>query len=138
MAESFLRRLGGDQFEAHSAGLEPRRLNPLTLQVMQEIGYPMEEHTSKSVNVYLGKTLFQYLITVCDHAEQNCPTTWPGVNQRLHWSFEGPAALEGNYQQKLARFREIRDQIAAKVQNWVAAQSKSPDSLGSGYSSQDK
>ena len=122
MAEAIFRRYAGDRFEAHSAGLEPKDLNPLTLQVMQEIGYPMEGHTSKGVNTYLGKTLFQTLITVCDDAEKNCPTVWPGVNQRLHWSFEDPAAFEGSAAEKLAKFREIRDQIEQKVRAWVAEQ----------------
>ncbi len=95
MAEAFLRHYAGDYFESHSAGLEPKGINPLTVVVMEEIGISMAEHTSKGVETYLGKVLFPYLITVCDKAEQNCPTNWPGVNQRLHWSFEDPAAFEG-------------------------------------------
>lgn len=120
MAEAFLRRYAGDQYEAHSAGLEPKDMNPFTIQVMEEIGFSMKEHSSKGVAVYLGKTLFQYLITVCDHAEKNCPTAWPGVNQRLHWSFEDPAAFEGSEDEKLKKFREVRDQIEQKVRNWVS------------------
>lgn len=120
MAEAFLRRYAGDQYEAHSAGLEPKDMNPFTIQVMEEIGFSMKEHSSKGVAVYLGKTLFQYLITVCDHAEKNCPTAWPGVNQRLHWSFEDPAAFEGSEDENLKKFREVRDQIEQKVRNWVS------------------
>ena len=120
MAEAFLRGYAGDRFEAHSAGLHPKGLNPLTVQVMQELGYSMAEHSSKGVEAYLGKTLFRYLITVCDHAEKNCPTTWPGVNQRLHWSFEDPAAFEGSEEERLAKFREVRDQIEKKVREWVS------------------
>ena len=122
MAEAFLRHYAGDQYEAHSAGLEPKDMNPFTIQVMEEIGFSMKEHSSKGVAVYLGKTLFQYLITVCDHAEKNCPTAWPGVNQRLHWSFEDPAAFEGSEGEKLKKFREVRDQIEQKVRNWVSGQ----------------
>lgn len=122
IAEAFLRCYAGDRFEAHSAGLEPKGVNPLTIRVMQEIGCSMEGHSSKGVNIYLGKILFQYLITVCDHAEQNCPTAWPGVNQRLHWSFEDPAAYEGSEEEKLAKFREARKQIEQKVREWVAQQ----------------
>jgi len=122
MAEAFLRRYAGDRFEAHSAGLEPKGMNPLTLRVMEEIGYPMTEHSSKGVAVYLGKTLFHYLITVCDHAEQNCPTAWPGINKRLHWSFEDPAAFDGSEEEMLAKFREVRDQIDQKVRAWIAEQ----------------
>ena len=119
MAEAFLRTYGGERFEAHSAGLEPKGINPFTVKVMNEIGYSMEGHSSKGVNVYLGRTLFQYLVTVCDHAEKNCPTVWPGVNQRLHWSFEDPAAFEGSEEEKMVKFREIRDQIREKVREWV-------------------
>jgi arsenate reductase (thioredoxin) len=122
MAEAFLSRFGGDRFEAYSAGLEPKGLNPLTIRVMEEIGYSMEGHSSKSVNVYLGKTLFQYLITVCDQAEKNCPTVWPGINHRLHWSFEDPAELVGSDEEKLAKFRQVRDQIEQKVSDWVDEQ----------------
>ncbi len=89
---------------------------------MIEIGFPMKEHTSKGVDVYLGKVLFQYLITVCDQAEQNCPTMWPGVNQRLHWSFEDPAAFEGSEEERLAKFRKVREQIEQTVRDWVAEQ----------------
>ncbi len=122
MAEAFLRHYGGDRFEVYSAGLEPKGIHPLTIQAMNEIGFLMKEHSSKGVNVYLGKVLFQYLITVCDQAEQNCPTMWPGVNQRLHWSFEDPAAFEGSAEERLAKFREVRDQIEQKVRDWVAEQ----------------
>ncbi len=124
MAEAFLRQYAGDRFEAHSAGLAPKAIHPLTLQVMEEIGCPLTGQSSKGVNVYLGKTHFQYLITVCDQAEQNCPTLWPGVNQRLHWSFEDPAAFQGSEDEKLAKFRAVRDQIEQKVREWVAAQEK--------------
>lgn len=119
MAEAFLREFGGDHFEAYSAGLEPKDINPFTIKVMEEIGISMEGHTSKSVNVYLGKKLFQYLITVCDQAEKNCPTTWPGISQMLHWSFEDPAAFEGSEEEKLGKFRQVRDQIEIKVHSWV-------------------
>jgi len=120
MAEAFLRRYAGDQFDVHSAGLQPKEINPLTIQVMEEIGYQMAGHTSKGIGEYLGKTLFHYLITVCDAAEQNCPTVWPGVNQRLHWSFEDPAAFEGSEEKRLAKFREIRDQIDLQIRQWLA------------------
>ncbi len=125
MAEAFLRKYGGEQFEAFSAGLEPRPIHPLTIQVMQESGIDISGQTSKGIEIYLGKTFFHYLITVCDNAEKNCPTSWPGVNHRLHWSFEDPAAFEGTDKEKLAKFREIRDQIEQRVKDWVAGFSPS-------------
>ena len=118
MAEAFLRKYAGDYFEVFSAGLEPKGLNPLTIQVMQEIGFDMSGHTSKDLIQFLGKTHFGYLITVCDHAEKNCPI-FPGMGVRLHWSIEDPAAMEGTREEKLANFREIRDVIDEKVRLWL-------------------
>jgi arsenate reductase len=122
MAEAFLRKYGGDKFEAFSAGLEPKGLNPFTLKIMQEIGFDMSGHRSKGVGEYLGKVLFQYLITVCDDAEKNCPTVWPGVNTRMHWSFEDPAAFQGTEAEKLEKFRQVRDLIEEKIKSWLTEQ----------------
>ena len=122
MAEGFLHKYAPDRFEAHSAGLEPKPLHPLTVKVMEEVGVDMSGHKSKGFETYLGKMLFQYLITVCDEAEKNCPTTWPGVTNRLHWYFEDPAAFIGTEQEKLAKFRQVRDQINQKVKDWVSEQ----------------
>ena len=122
MAEAFLRKYAGDRFEAHSAGLEPKSLNLLTIKVMEEAGFDMSGHRSKGVDEYLGKVHFQYLITVCDDADKNCPTVWPGINQRLHWSFDDPAKFEGTGEQKLAKFRQVRDLIDARVKAWLAEQ----------------
>jgi arsenate reductase len=123
MAEAFLRKYGGEHFEAHSAGLEPKGINPYTVRVMEEVGIDVSGQKSKGVDTYLGKVLFQYLITVCDDAEKNCPTVWPGVNTRMHWSFEDPARFEGSDAAKLAKFREVRDLIEKRIKEWVAEQS---------------
>jgi arsenate reductase len=122
IAEAFVRKYAGDRFEAHSAGLEPKGVNPFTVQVMQEVGIDISNQSSKGVDTYLGKTLFQYLVTVCDDAEKNCPTVWPGVNQRMHWSFEDPAAFEGTDDEKLAKFREIRDKMEQRIKAWLEEQ----------------
>ena len=87
---------------------------------MQKVGIDVSHQQSKGVGTYLGKVLFQYLITVCDDAEKNCPSTWPGISKRQHWSFEDPAALEGTDEEKLAKFREVRDQIEIKIKEWAA------------------
>jgi arsenate reductase (thioredoxin) len=123
MAEAFLRQHGKDRFEAYSAGLEPKGLNPFTVQVMAEVGIDISSQTSKGVDTYLGKVLFQYLITVCDDAEKNCPIVWPGVNQRMHWSFQDPATIEGTDDEKLVKFREVRDLIEKKIKEWLEIQS---------------
>lgn len=123
MAEAFLRKYADDAFEAHSAGLEPKGVNLLTVQVMDEVGIDVSPQKSKGIETYLGKTLFQYLITVCDDADKNCPTVWPGVNTRMHWSFEDPAKFQGTEEEKLAKFREVRDLIERRIKEWVAEQS---------------
>ena len=122
MAEAFLRTYAGQYFEVYSAGLEPKPINPYTLEVMDEIGFDISGQTSKNVNVYLGKVHFHFLITVCDDADKNCPATWPGINARFHWSFEDPARVEGSPEEKLAKFREVRDQIQAKIRTWLVEQ----------------
>ena len=121
MAEGFLRKYGAERFEAHSAGLEPKGVNPLTVKVMSEVGVDISSHTSKSLDAYFGKPL-PYLITVCDDADQNCPAGWTGVKTRMHWSFEDPARFEGTEEERLAKFREVRDLIEQKIQAWVAEQ----------------
>ncbi len=109
MAEAWLRHYAGDRFEAYSAGLEPKGMNPLTVRVMEEIGIPLTGQYSKDVREYMGKLHLSYLITVCANAEEKCPTTFPGVGQRMHWAFDDPAAVEGTDEVKLAKFREVRD-----------------------------
>lgn len=119
MAEAFLRAYGGDRFEVHSAGLEPKEVNPYTLKVMNEIGYDLAGHYSKGIEAYLHKKYFNYVITVCDSADRNCPTVWPGIIHRLHWSFEDPAAEEEDGSKKLEKFRLVRDLIELKIKDWV-------------------
>lgn len=116
MAEAFLKLYGGDFFEAESAGIEPGTLNPLVVEAMQEIGIDISKNRTKSAVDFLkqGKW-YQYLITVCDETSaERCPI-FPGVVQRFHWDFEDPSALQGGKKEKLARIREIRDSIKAKV-----------------------
>jgi arsenate reductase len=122
MAEAFTRKYADDRFEAYSAGLEPKGLNPLTVKVMSEIGMDVSRQTSKAVDAYLGKIPFDYLVTVCDDADKNCPAGLPGVHKRMHWSFEDPAAIHGTEAEKLAKFREVRDLMEKKIKNWLAEQ----------------
>jgi arsenate reductase (thioredoxin) len=120
MAEAFLRKYAGDQYEGHSAGLEPKGINPYTTRVMNEKGIHLDGHTSKSIKEYMGKVHIAYAITVCHHAEENCPRAFlMRVGQHLRWEFEDPAALEGTDDEKLAKFREVRDQIEEKVKKWL-------------------
>jgi arsenate reductase len=118
MAEAFLRKYAGDRFEVFSAGLEPSVVNPYTIRVMNEVGVDMRGHRSKNLIEYMGKMHFGYLITVCDRAEKKCPI-FPGMGVRLHWSFEDPASASGSDAQKLAKFRQVRDQIGLKIFEWL-------------------
>jgi arsenate reductase len=122
MAEAFLRKYGGDRFDAYSAGLEPKGINPYTERVMEEIGISLSDQYSKHVKEYMGKLHFGYLVTVCNEAEKSCPTVFPGIGQRLHWSFEDPAMLEGSDDEKLAKFREVRDKIEKRIKAWLTEQ----------------
>ncbi len=119
MAEAYLRKYVGDRFEAHSAGLDPQGINPFTIRVMDEVGISLDGQSSKSVNEYLGKTHFPYVITVCGHAEENCPRVFLTQGKHIHWEFEDPAAFEGSEEEKLEKFRQIRDQVDQKIQTWL-------------------
>ena len=122
MAEAFLRKYGGEQFEAYSAGLEPKDINPCANRVMEEMGVSLSGQYSKHVKEYMGKVHFGYLITVCDEADKNCPTTFPDISKRIHWSFEDPAAFVGTDEEKLAKFREVRNRIEQQTKEWLIEQ----------------
>jgi arsenate reductase (thioredoxin) len=122
MAEGILRHYASEKFEIYSAGVEPHGINPLTEKVMSEANISMEGQYSKDLADYLGKEHFSYLITVCSNAEERCPSVFPGVSQRLHWAFEDPVAFEGTDEEKLAKFRQVRDQIKEKIRVWINEQ----------------
>ena len=122
MGEAFLRHYAGDRYDVYSAGLNPKGINPYTIRVMTENGIDLSGHRSKDIMEYLGKMTFGYLITVCGNAEANSPTTVVGISQRMHWPFDDPAAVQGSDEEILAKFREVRDQIDAKVQEWLVEQ----------------
>jgi len=119
MAEGLLRKLAGERFQVFSAGLEPSRVHPKAIQVMQEIGIDISHHRSEHVNQYLDQE-FDFIITVCDHAREHCPY-FPGKGQRLHWSFPDPAAAGGSEEEVLAVFRAVRDQIKLALEPFRSA-----------------
>src|SRR5664279_5355998 len=109
MAEALLRNHAGDQFEVYSAGLEPKRVNPYIIQVMDELGINIRSQCSKGVQEYMGRMFFHFVITVCANADQSCPQAlWAHGGQKLHWPFDDPAAVIGTDEAKLAAFRDIR------------------------------
>jgi arsenate reductase len=121
MAEAFLRKYAGDEFEAYSAGIRPQGIAPYTVRVMEEVGISLEGHGSKHVDEYIGKIDFDYLITVCADAEEQCPF-FPGVGKRIHWDFEDPVAQIGPEEEKLQKFREVRDKIERRIKEWLSEQ----------------
>ena len=120
MAEALLRKHAGAYFEAYSAGIEPGELNPLTVRVLQEIGIDASGHWAKSVEFYRGKMQFDYVITVCGNAEERCPF-FPAKTARVRWRFDDPAAVAGSEEERLAAFRQIRDQIEDKILYWIGS-----------------
>jgi arsenate reductase len=119
MAEALVRLHAGDAIVAYSAGTAPAGVNPLTLAVLKEIGAPTEGRRSKGVKEFLGRLRVSFLVVVCSEADAACPTIWPGVGQRLFWPFEDPAAAEGSEAERLAKFREVRDKIDARIVEWL-------------------
>ena len=122
MAEAFLKKWGGDRYDAYSAGTEPKDINPFTERIMKEVGASLSGQYSKHIKEYMGKIHFAYVITLCDEAERSCPAIFPGMGQRLHWSFEDPAAVMGSDDEKLDKFREVRNQIERTIKEWLSGQ----------------
>jgi arsenate reductase len=117
MAEGLLRHMAGDRLEVHSAGTRPGNVWPEAIAALAELGIDIRGHWSKHVDTFAGQP-FDYVITVCDHAKESCPVF--GVRtQRIHWSFEDPAAATGDEAHRLAEFRRIRDQIAQRLSEFV-------------------
>jgi arsenate reductase len=86
---------------------------------MEEAGIRLSGQRSKHLKEYMGRIHFGYLITMCAEAEESCPTTFPGTGQRLRWSFEDPSAFTRRDDEKLAKFREVRDQIEQRIKTWL-------------------
>jgi arsenate reductase (thioredoxin) len=122
MAEAFLRKYAGDRFEPHSAGTDPKGVHPLTVRVMKEVGVDLSTHRSKHLLEYLGRLPVRLLIIVCTEADKTCPRIWPGAVGRLVWEFDDPATWDGSDEERLAKFRAVRDQIEQKIKDWLAEQ----------------
>jgi len=119
MAEAFLKAMGGGQFEVFSAGVKATSVHPLAIRVMAEVGIDISEQKSKSVAEFAGQE-FDFTITLCgENAKSACPV-FPGkVRRRLHWDFLDPAEAEGTEEERLEVFRNVRNQIEARIQEFV-------------------
>lgn len=120
MAEAFLRKLGGEKYEAFSAGMEPKGLHPMTVQVMKEIGIDVSGQQSKGIKDIMGRNTYDDAIVVCRKAEDDCPKLSADARRIHRWIFEDPVRAEGTNEEKLAKFREVRDQIEARIKLWLA------------------
>jgi arsenate reductase len=119
MAEAMLRTWGGDKFDAFSAGTEASGIKPETVQVMNEIGIDISNQRSKTIDEFRGRS-FEWFITVCDEAQQNCPVL-PGVAHAAHWSIEDPSKVSGTPEERAAAFRHARDIIGDRLKPFIHA-----------------
>jgi arsenate reductase len=113
MAEGLLRALGGERFEAMSAGTEATHVRPLAIRAMEEVGVDISGQESKTLERYLEEP-FDYVITVCDDANEACPF-FPGAAKRLHWSLEDPSKARGSEEERLEVFRRVRDELEERL-----------------------
>ncbi|MEW6304604.1 MAG: arsenate reductase ArsC [Verrucomicrobiota bacterium] len=119
LAEGILRRAAGDFLNVQSAGSKPAGyVHPLAIQVMREIGIDISAHRSKHLNEFLNAPV-ETVITVCGNADQACPI-FPGQLNRHHWPFYDPAKAGGTDEQKLAVFRQVRDEIRRVFEAYAA------------------
>lgn len=120
MAEAFLNKYGKAQYEAESAGIEPGKMNPNVVKVMQEVGIDLSNQKTKGVSDLLkqGRS-FDAVVTVCDVASaEKCPV-FPGKGKKLVWSFEDPSAFKGSEKEVLEHIRRVRDEIKEAVQVFI-------------------
>jgi arsenate reductase len=123
MAEGWLRKLGGDDFEVFSAGSKPAGyVHPLAIEAMREVGIDISRQHSKSLEEFVGQP-FDYVITVCDNARDACPS-FPGAAHQLHWGFDDPAHASGTDDEKRRVFRRVRDEIQNRLRLFLVACNK--------------
>lgn len=127
MAEAYFNTLGGDLFEAESAGIEPGKLNPHVVKVLREDHIDISsKQTQSTEDLYSRGRSFSYVLTVCDpEAAERCPL-FPGTEKRMHWPFNDPSGFKGSDEEKLAGTRVIRDQIKEKVNQFIEEYRKDP------------
>jgi arsenate reductase len=114
MAEGWAKHLKSDTIEACSAGVRPYKVSQRAIAVMREAGVDISGQKSEHVDDYTNVD-FDYIITVCDNAEEQCPV-FPGKTKAIHQQFDDPAAVVGTEEQVMAEFRRVRDEIRAFVE----------------------
>jgi len=119
MAEGWLRALGGDKFEAYSAGIVAHGKNPRAIAVMAEAGVDISAQESEALDAAVLENI-DLLVTVCGHADETCPAV-PVTCEKVHWPFDDPAKASGTEAEIMAEFRRVRDQIREKIAAYLAA-----------------
>lgn len=120
MAEAFLKKYGGDKYEVESAGLEPGKLNPVVVHVMKEIGIDISQNKTKSVfDFHNSGKQYDYVITVCDESQSGACPVFMGGGVRFHWGFDDPSSFLGSQEERVKKTREVRDQIEARIKDWL-------------------
>lgn len=122
MAEAFLRKLYGNRYEALSAGTEPTRVHPYTVEVMREAGIDLSGQRAKDVAEFVDMEIDE-VVTVCDQAKESCPF-FPYGKRVLHQGFPDPSSFEGTESEKLAVFRQVRDAIGEWVKRRYAPETE--------------
>lgn len=125
MAEAFLRQMAPGEYEAFSAGTEPRGLHLLAVRVMAEVGIDISRQRSKPLDVYLHEP-FDYVITVCDRAREHCPI-FPTARNQMHWGFDDPVEAQGSEEERLQVFRRVRDEIHEQLRRFLSTQQAAHD-----------
>ena len=121
MAEAFLKQNAGDKFGVESAGLEPGKLNPIVVEAMKEVGIDISQNKTKSVfDFYKQGKEYDYVITVCDESQSGACPMFPGKGARLHWGFDDPSGFGGDWNERLAKTRLVRDKIKIKIKDWLS------------------
>jgi arsenate reductase len=120
IAEAFLRKLGGERYEAYSAGMSAKSIHPNTVQVMNEVGIDISNQYSKATSEYLGHIEMDEAIIVCRRAEEECPTIAGTTRKIQRWLFDDPVRAQGTEKEKLNAFRRVRDEIKARITLWLA------------------
>lgn len=117
MAEGLLRHDGAGRFSVESAGTKPSLVRPEAIEAMREVGIDISGHRSKSVDEFRDER-FDAVITVCDNAREVCPI-FPATTTMVHHSFDDPALAEGTWEDRVAAFRRVRDEIRSYLREFV-------------------
>lgn len=117
IAEGYLKHFANGKAEVYSAGIESHGVNPKAITIMKEDGIDISGHTSNNVNEY-NNLEFDYVITVCDNAKENCPF-FPSQAERFHYNFPDPAKAQGTEEQIMKEFRKVREMIKAYCKTFV-------------------